>query len=188
MSYATTEKELLAIVFALEKFRTYLLGYKTTVYTNHTEIRYLLKKKESKSSLMQQVLLLKEFDLEIKGRKSVDNTVADHLSQIPKRSFMMKSGQPKSSPMSSQWQSYKGRTMSHSSQTLSTTRLESYQLTTITTDGRSFYMRFGSIFGMSCTCLQSALMGLCGHAPMTSKSQTSKVLLCDRKQGTCWTH
>lgn len=53
MSYATTEKELLAIVFALEKFWTYLLGYKTTVYTNHIGIRHLLMKKESKSRLMQ---------------------------------------------------------------------------------------------------------------------------------------
>jgi len=44
----TTEKEPFAVLFALEKFRSYLLGIKVVVFTNHATLRYLLKKKESK--------------------------------------------------------------------------------------------------------------------------------------------
>ncbi|XP_015970827.1 uncharacterized protein LOC107494291 [Arachis duranensis] len=50
-NYTTTEKELLAIVFALDKFRAYLLGTKVVVYSDHAALKYLLAKKESKPSL-----------------------------------------------------------------------------------------------------------------------------------------
>ena len=43
-NYTTTEKELLAIVFALEKFHSYLLGTRVIVYTDHATLKYLLKK------------------------------------------------------------------------------------------------------------------------------------------------
>jgi hypothetical protein len=46
-NYYTTEKELFAVVFALEKFRSYLLGTKVIVFTDHVALMYLLKKKES---------------------------------------------------------------------------------------------------------------------------------------------
>jgi hypothetical protein len=46
-NYHITEKELFAMVFALEKFRSYLLGTKAVVFTDHAALRYLLKKKES---------------------------------------------------------------------------------------------------------------------------------------------
>ena len=45
LNYTITEKEFLAIVFALEKFRHYLLGFKTTIFTNHSALRYLWRKK-----------------------------------------------------------------------------------------------------------------------------------------------
>ena len=45
LNYATTEKEMLAIVFAFDKFRSYLLGSKVLVYTDHAAIKYLLSKK-----------------------------------------------------------------------------------------------------------------------------------------------
>jgi hypothetical protein len=48
LNYATTEKELLAIVFALVKFRSYFVGAKVIVYTNHTALKYLLTKKDAK--------------------------------------------------------------------------------------------------------------------------------------------
>ena len=47
MNYSTTEKELLAVVFALNKFRSYLLGSKAVVFTNHTAIRYLMTKHDA---------------------------------------------------------------------------------------------------------------------------------------------
>lgn len=84
MNYATIEKELLPIIFIFEKFWTYLLGYKMIVYTVHIVIKVLLEKKESKLALMRWVLLLREFDLEIKDKKCLENIVVDHLSFLPK--------------------------------------------------------------------------------------------------------
>ena len=57
-NYHTTEKEHFAVVFALEKFRSYLLGTKVIVFTYHAALRYLLKKKESKPRLIRWILLL----------------------------------------------------------------------------------------------------------------------------------
>jgi len=81
-NYTTTEKELLAVVFALEKFRSYLLGTKIVVYTDHAALRYLLSKKEAKPRLIRWILLLSEFDIEIKDKKGAENVVADHLSRL----------------------------------------------------------------------------------------------------------
>ncbi|CAM8943774.1 unnamed protein product [Rhodiola kirilowii] len=81
-NYTTTEKEMFAIVYAFEKFRQYLLGSKTIVYTDHAAIKYLLSKKDSKPRLIQWVLLLQEFDIEIRDKKGAKNLVADHLSRL----------------------------------------------------------------------------------------------------------
>jgi hypothetical protein len=80
LNYATTEKELLAVVFAFEKFRSYIVNSKVIVYTDHAAIKYLLAKKEAKPCLIRWILLLQEFDVEIRDKKGVENVVADHLS------------------------------------------------------------------------------------------------------------
>jgi hypothetical protein len=48
LNYATTEKELLAIVYAIDKFRSYLVGAKAIIYTDHAALKYLLTKKDAK--------------------------------------------------------------------------------------------------------------------------------------------
>ena len=58
MNYTTTEKELLAIVFALEKFRSYLMGTSIIIFTDHAALRYLLSKKDAKAHLIHWILLL----------------------------------------------------------------------------------------------------------------------------------
>ena len=82
LNYVTTEKELLAIVFAFDEFRPYLIGNRVIVHTNHSTIKYLMTKKDAKLRLIRWVLLLQEFYLEIKENKGIENIVADHLSRL----------------------------------------------------------------------------------------------------------
>ena len=83
-NYSTTEKEMLAIVFAFENFRPYILGSHVIIHTNHAAIKYLMAKKEAKPRLIRWVLLLQEFDLKIKDKKGCDNVIVDHFSRIEK--------------------------------------------------------------------------------------------------------
>ena len=81
-NYTTTEKELLAVVYALDKFRAYLVGSDIVIFTDHSSLKYLLTKKNAKARLIRWVLLLQEFNLQIKDKKGVENVVADHLSRL----------------------------------------------------------------------------------------------------------
>ena len=77
-----TEQKFLAVVFAFEKFCSYLFGTRVIVHTDHSALRYLMEKKDVKPRLIHWVLLMQEFDFEVKDRKGTKNLVADHLSQL----------------------------------------------------------------------------------------------------------
>ncbi|KAI3725393.1 hypothetical protein L1987_65181 [Smallanthus sonchifolius] len=80
--YTTTEKELLAVVFSFDKFRSYLVLSKTIVFTDHAALRHLFSKQDAKPRLIRWVLLLQEFDIEIRDKKGAKNVAADHLSRL----------------------------------------------------------------------------------------------------------
>nr|GEV75879.1 reverse transcriptase domain-containing protein [Tanacetum cinerariifolium] len=80
--YTTMKKELLAVVYAFEKFWPYLVLSKTIVYTDHSTLKYLLAKQDDKPRLLWWILLLQEFDVIIRDKKRVENLVADHLSRL----------------------------------------------------------------------------------------------------------
>ncbi|RDX97976.1 Retrovirus-related Pol polyprotein from transposon 17.6, partial [Mucuna pruriens] len=89
LNYTTTEKELLVIVFALEKFRSYLLGSKIIVFSNHAALRFLFKKPDAKPRLIRWILLIQEFNIEIKDKKGAENSIADHLSKVEREADLM---------------------------------------------------------------------------------------------------
>ena len=66
----------------MDKFRSYLVGAKVIVYTDHAALKYLLTKMDAKPRLICCILLLQEFDLEIRDKKGADNCVVDHLSRM----------------------------------------------------------------------------------------------------------
>nr|GFD16713.1 reverse transcriptase domain-containing protein [Tanacetum cinerariifolium] len=57
-NYTTTEKEMLAVVYAFKKFRSYLIMNKSNVYTDHSALKYLFAKKDAKARLLHWILLL----------------------------------------------------------------------------------------------------------------------------------
>nr|GEY17894.1 hypothetical protein [Tanacetum cinerariifolium] len=91
-NYTTTEKEMLAVVYAFEKFRSYLIMNKSIVYTDHSALnivytdhsalKYLFAKKDAKARLLRWILLLQEFDFKVIDTRGAENYVADHLSRL----------------------------------------------------------------------------------------------------------
>ena len=81
-NHATIEKEFLAVVFASDKCRPYIVDSKVTIHTHHAAIKYLMEKKDAKPRLIRWVLSLQEFDLHIIDRKGAENPVADNLSRL----------------------------------------------------------------------------------------------------------
>lgn len=84
VNYTIIEKEWLAVVFAFDKLRSYMVGKKVIVYTDHASIKYLISKKDAKPRLIRWAMLLQKFDLDIRGKKGVENLVTNNFSRFPK--------------------------------------------------------------------------------------------------------
>jgi len=80
-NYTTTEREALAMVYACKKFRHYLLGYKVIFYTDHDSLKYLVNKPDLSGRLARWILLLQEFDIEVKYKTGKSNANSDYLSR-----------------------------------------------------------------------------------------------------------
>nr|GEZ97330.1 hypothetical protein [Tanacetum cinerariifolium] len=76
------EKEMLVVVYAFEKFRSYLIMNKSIVHTDHSALKYLFAKKDAKARLLRWVPLLQEFDFKVLDTKGSENLAADHLSRL----------------------------------------------------------------------------------------------------------
>lgn len=85
-------KKMLTVVFAIDKFRSNLIGSKVIVYTNHSALKYFLEKKDAKPRLIRWVILLQEFNLEIHDKKMIENVVVDHLSRLEQAKEVVDNG------------------------------------------------------------------------------------------------
>nr|GEY56067.1 putative reverse transcriptase domain-containing protein [Tanacetum cinerariifolium] len=81
-NYMTTEKEMLVVVYAFEKFRSYLIMNRSIVYTDHSALKYLFSKKDVKARLLRWILLLQEFDFKVIDTKGAENYAADYPSRL----------------------------------------------------------------------------------------------------------
>nr|GFA85700.1 reverse transcriptase domain-containing protein [Tanacetum cinerariifolium] len=81
-NYTTTEKEILAVVYAFENIRSYLIMNKSIVYTDHSALKYLFAKKDAKARLLRWILLLQEFDFKVIDTRGAENYAAGHLSRL----------------------------------------------------------------------------------------------------------
>nr|GEV21630.1 reverse transcriptase domain-containing protein [Tanacetum cinerariifolium] len=80
--YTTTEKEMLAVVYALEKFQSYLIMNKSIVYMDYSALKYLFAKKYSKARLLRWVLIRQGFKFKVIDTKGAENLATDHLSRL----------------------------------------------------------------------------------------------------------
>ena len=84
LNYTVTEKEFLAVIHAINKFRHYITGYPVILFTDHSAIRYLANKPVTNGRITRWLILLQEFDITIIDRPVKENPVAEFLSRIPK--------------------------------------------------------------------------------------------------------
>ena len=82
-NYHTTEKEALAVVQCMKQFRTYILGSKTILYTDHQALKQVLTAAKPSGRIARWAAALMEFDYDIKHRPGAQNTLADSLSRDP---------------------------------------------------------------------------------------------------------
>ena len=82
LNYTATEKEFLAVVYSINKFRHYIVGYEVFVHTDHCTIIFLMNKPITNGRVTQWILLLQEFKIIVIDRPGKENLVAHFLSHI----------------------------------------------------------------------------------------------------------
>jgi hypothetical protein len=82
LNYTVTEKEFLAVIYAINKFRHYITSYSTFVHTDHSTIKYLMNKPITIARVTRWLLLLQEFDITIVDRTGKENVVVDFLTRL----------------------------------------------------------------------------------------------------------
>ena len=82
LNYTVTEKEFLAIIFAIKKFRHYITGYELFLHTDHYVIKYLMNKPLTSGRVTRSLLLLLEFNITVVDRPRKSNVVVDYLSRL----------------------------------------------------------------------------------------------------------
>ena len=87
INYTTTEKELLAVVYTVTKFRYYLIGVRFEIITDHKGLTFLNSTLYHNSRLIRWSLLLQQYSFSVSYCRGVDNTVADFLSRNPEGKF-----------------------------------------------------------------------------------------------------
>jgi hypothetical protein len=74
---------LLAVVYALQKFRVYIFGHKVTVYSDNKALSFLKRCSLTSSRVTRWIMQIQEYDLDIVHIKGTDNFFADTLSRNP---------------------------------------------------------------------------------------------------------
>lgn len=87
IKYTTTEKELLAVVYSVEKFRVYLLGVQFEIVTNHKNLTFLQSARFLSARITRWILLLQQYSFSVSHCRGVDNVVADFFSRYPDGKF-----------------------------------------------------------------------------------------------------
>jgi hypothetical protein len=82
LNYTVTEKEMLAVVHAVNKFHHYITGYEVFIHTDHSAIKYLMNKPITNGRITRWLLLMQEFNITVLNRPGKENQVADFLSRL----------------------------------------------------------------------------------------------------------
>jgi len=81
-NYTTIEREGLAMVYALQKYRHYILGGHFRMYTDHSDLRYMVNKPVLGVRICRWLLLFQEYDFEVIVKPGKLNAGPDHLSRL----------------------------------------------------------------------------------------------------------
>ena len=82
LNYTVTENEFFVVVYSINKFHHYIMGYEVFVHIDHSTIRFLMNKPITNGRVIWWLLLLQEFNITVIDRPGKENLIADFLSHI----------------------------------------------------------------------------------------------------------